>query len=1156
MAETARVQVATLGRFEVRVQGQSHLFAQAPRVQSLLAYLVLHRETPKSRRFLWSLLWPDISEGRAAGNLRQLIHRLRQQWPECTKYVEMTPHTMRWRFAEETQVDAEVFQQHLCEGSMESLQQAAALYQGDVLPALEDAWVLPLRAQYRQMYLSASHRLIALYKGQRDYRAAIAKTEQLIQIEPLDEEAYRTLIRLYASCRERAMALRTYQSYAKMMAEEFLASPDMELEEVVRRLQQDESSDTAASEQEMRATSEEWVGQQNAWAMLQEVWEQVRSGSARMALLWGEAGVGKSRAAKEFAHWLRRQGVTVVQTACCVMEKELPFAVISSLLRAHPLPPLKPLWRQALSWLLPEMDGHPPSPTDPTWKDIPSQKQRLFEIIARVFLRWDQPLVVFVDDLQWCDAESLGYLHYFLLRHAARAPLFLLCTLRTTNRPSCSSDVYPRLASSAQRVPPPMLLTQWETISQEERLIPNLHLFLRACTEACCLWPLPILPLASDECTKLLHQVAPDLALSQMERIALQTQGIPLHLIEAARAAQIKQQSKPDQQVKIEMPHRLCDAIITQIHPCDAASVWVIALLAALERESSFDLLYKASRSLAALLDPEQVCAHISPKPSQSLVFDGKPPTLRTELLACLSALLQRALLLETRTGWVRFSHQLICEQIRTQIPTKLEHLFHRAIASALESLPVGDPARSAPILAHHWQRANETAKAQQAFLLAAREACARHAWTEARAHYQSCLQQDPQTPMALSACLEITQDILLPQGEDGQAERLLQTAQASIEIGIAQPDEAARILLLRGRILHRKGEVYAAKEAFLQALHQLEQVEQPSALLDALFALSSFFSQRGEYNPSRDFLERALSLAQTLHLPERQGDALQSIAVTLIEQNQYDAAEVLFERALECYHTSATPYAEARALNNLAVLYIVRGQYPQATALCERTLQVRRQLGDRAGEALALTNLGNIHLRQQHLAQARQIYEQALGMWQTLEHSRGEGYALNNLGAIYRDLGDFSLALFSLQQGMALATRIGDQRLQSYNDLHRSVLHRYTQQFPEAHAHLDAAMTRFESLKAPIELACCCCEACFLAMAQRTPCPPDQLQIIENTVASHRVEPTSELGQSVRLLERARQAFERGQPLYLGQDPADLPPAIALQSALRSTAA
>ena len=47
------------------------------RLQSLLAYLVLHRTAPQARSHLAFLLWPDSDEAQAYSNLRKLLHQLR-----------------------------------------------------------------------------------------------------------------------------------------------------------------------------------------------------------------------------------------------------------------------------------------------------------------------------------------------------------------------------------------------------------------------------------------------------------------------------------------------------------------------------------------------------------------------------------------------------------------------------------------------------------------------------------------------------------------------------------------------------------------------------------------------------------------------------------------------------------------------------------------------------------------------------------------------------------------------------------------------------------------------------------------------------------------------------------------------------------------------
>ncbi len=55
------------------------------RMQSLLAYLVLHADAPQSREHLAYLLWPESEESQARTNLRQALHHLRRALPvDCS----------------------------------------------------------------------------------------------------------------------------------------------------------------------------------------------------------------------------------------------------------------------------------------------------------------------------------------------------------------------------------------------------------------------------------------------------------------------------------------------------------------------------------------------------------------------------------------------------------------------------------------------------------------------------------------------------------------------------------------------------------------------------------------------------------------------------------------------------------------------------------------------------------------------------------------------------------------------------------------------------------------------------------------------------------------------------------------------------------------
>jgi len=61
------------------------------RLQSLLAYLLLHRHAPQSRQHLAFLFWPDSSEAQALANLRRLLHHLHHAFPTPQPFLLYNP---------------------------------------------------------------------------------------------------------------------------------------------------------------------------------------------------------------------------------------------------------------------------------------------------------------------------------------------------------------------------------------------------------------------------------------------------------------------------------------------------------------------------------------------------------------------------------------------------------------------------------------------------------------------------------------------------------------------------------------------------------------------------------------------------------------------------------------------------------------------------------------------------------------------------------------------------------------------------------------------------------------------------------------------------------------------------------------------------------
>src|SRR5512134_3398088 len=94
---TTRLHIRLLGEFRLDYGDTPVATVNTPRLQSLLAYLVLHRHAPQARAHLAFLMWPDSSEAQARTNLRQQFHLLRQALPEADHFLQADAQTLQWR---------------------------------------------------------------------------------------------------------------------------------------------------------------------------------------------------------------------------------------------------------------------------------------------------------------------------------------------------------------------------------------------------------------------------------------------------------------------------------------------------------------------------------------------------------------------------------------------------------------------------------------------------------------------------------------------------------------------------------------------------------------------------------------------------------------------------------------------------------------------------------------------------------------------------------------------------------------------------------------------------------------------------------------------------------------------------------------------------
>lgn len=226
------LQIQLLGDFSLCYGDMPLRSVNSPRLQSLLTFLLLHRNAPQSRQQIAFQFWADTTEAQARANLRFFLHRLRRELPDADHFLETNDSTILWRADAPFTLDVASFEDALAKAEHLTgdarrllLEQAADLYRGDLLPDCYDEWIVPERERLKQLYLDALAQMVRESENQHAYRDAIAYAQRLLRHDPLQEETYQQLMRLHAQNGDRVSALRAFHMCAAVLERELSVEP-------------------------------------------------------------------------------------------------------------------------------------------------------------------------------------------------------------------------------------------------------------------------------------------------------------------------------------------------------------------------------------------------------------------------------------------------------------------------------------------------------------------------------------------------------------------------------------------------------------------------------------------------------------------------------------------------------------------------------------------------------------------------------------------------------------------------------------------------------------------------------------------------------------------------------------------------------------------
>jgi DNA-binding SARP family transcriptional activator len=658
---------------------------------ALLAFAAIE-PGPHTRDELTALLWGEYPEEKAKASLRQALTHLREAVPGALR-VDRTSVSLN---AGEVECDVNTFLRLARESPRAAAEFPVSRFLDGLhlrrCSAFED-WVDATRASLVKRMTEVLTSVTREALATRQWSEAVRHAERWVAVAPLSAAANAARIEALFMSGDRELALDAFGEYRMQLATETGQRPEPEVLELVERIR---ASKSTASK---RQATEEWyaaapsfqgslVGRDREWEALTQAWRKTADGSGRVALIEGDAGVGKSRLADDVLRWVSAAGGTVLRGRAHDVRGGTPFGAIIEALRsgidAPGLAGTDPQWLAEVARVVPDLRSRFPGLANAS-APTSAEGWRLFEGIAQLLiaLTEEAPVAVLVDDLQWCDADSCALLHS-LIRRLDGTPVFWCLTFS---------------AGAVERDMP------------AARLVRALRSFPQAQVIA-------LRPLGEDDVWQLVRGLGrvstPTGARRLAARIHEVTTGYPFYIVELLKTLFAQGWLTVDAETG--------EWIVSSQESADTS----VLTLAPTVHDAIAERIHCLPDELGAVL----ISIAVSARGCRADVLSHVHGISRLRAAADGDALVERHLAVE-EDGVYRCAHPVIARVVSDALGTARRREVHRGLALALE-LAADGTVRDPGEVAQHAEQGGERAMTYRYAMLAAAECESRFAYEEA----------------------------------------------------------------------------------------------------------------------------------------------------------------------------------------------------------------------------------------------------------------------------------------------------------------------------------------------------------------------------------------------------------------------------------------
>ena len=253
-----KLYISTLGEFDIKADGQSVLkdSSRMYKIYRLFEYFLTFRNKKLLPETIIDNLLSDSESDDPKNMLRTQIFRLRKiintiipENEDAEKYINLsfTNGYYYLEIGENTEIDIDEFESYIQKGqkeqeydiesSIDNYKKAISLYKGQYLSDnAYEVWLMPTRNYYQRLYLKTLYKLIDLLKKNEDSERIVALCEEVLLIEPYEENIHIELMEALLKTGHNKSALNHYEYASNMLEKEFDAKPSQRFASIISKI--------------------------------------------------------------------------------------------------------------------------------------------------------------------------------------------------------------------------------------------------------------------------------------------------------------------------------------------------------------------------------------------------------------------------------------------------------------------------------------------------------------------------------------------------------------------------------------------------------------------------------------------------------------------------------------------------------------------------------------------------------------------------------------------------------------------------------------------------------------------------------------------------------------------------------------------------------